>query len=246
VTLEGGLAREDTLALDAADQSHPTPLSTTEGASALEVAAKEDPAPEGGVEGDPGPEGDGLGSSSAASMDVHFGSPLVQSEELVVTNLSIALVDPVTLEDSDSYDRNPLPADGAEASPSCALNIVPVDAPSTSNALMLPALGLPLFLSNLQVSRLLLLTVHVNKLVLLLIFEIAECLRFCACPTEILWRSCPQPSFVFDAVEPSTASEADRRYECLQPWLVNLQFPFCFLLLFLSRTLCSSLLLYQL
>jgi hypothetical protein len=94
---------------------------------------------------------------------------------------------------------------------------------------MLPALGLPLFLSNLQVSRLLLLTVHVSKLVLLPIFEIAGCLRLCVCPTEILWRSCPRPSFIFDAVEPSTASKTDRRSEGLLPWLVNLLFPFFFL-----------------
>jgi hypothetical protein len=40
---------------------------------------------------------------------------------------------------------------------------------------MLSALGLPLFLSNLQVNQLLLLTVHVSKLALLLIFVIAEC-----------------------------------------------------------------------
>jgi hypothetical protein len=38
-TLEGGLAREDTLALDPADQSHPAPLGMADGASALEVAA---------------------------------------------------------------------------------------------------------------------------------------------------------------------------------------------------------------
>jgi hypothetical protein len=44
-TLKGGLAREDTLALDAADQSHPAPLGMTEGASASEVAAKDNPAP---------------------------------------------------------------------------------------------------------------------------------------------------------------------------------------------------------
>jgi hypothetical protein len=99
-------------------------------------------------------------------MDVHVGSPLVQSEELVVTNLSTALVGPVTLEASDPDDRNPLPADGAEVSPSHAFNIVPVDVPSTSSAPMLPALGLPLFLSNLQVSRPLLLIVHVGKRVL--------------------------------------------------------------------------------
>ena len=85
------------LALNAADQSHPASLGTTEGASALEVAAKEDPAPEGGAEDDPTPKDAGPGSPSGASMDVHVGSPLVQSEEPVVTNSSVALVDPVTL-----------------------------------------------------------------------------------------------------------------------------------------------------
>jgi hypothetical protein len=162
-------------------------------------------------------------------MDVHAASPLVQSEELMVTNLSAALVGPVILEASDSDVRRSLPTDGAEVSLSRAFNIVHVDVPSTRSAPMPPSLGLPLFLSNLQVNQLLLLTVHVSKLALLLIFfAIAECLRFCICPTEILWRSCPQPNFVLDVVEPSTASKADRGSEGLHPWLVSLQFPFSF------------------
>jgi hypothetical protein len=200
-TLEGGLAHEDTLALNTAGQSHPAPLGTTKGASALEGAAKDDPAPEGGAEDNPALEGGaedvltpndaGPGSSSAASLDVYVGSPLVQSKELVVTNLFATLVGPVTLEASGLDGKNLLPVDGAEVSPCHAFNIVHVDAPSTSSASMLLALGLLLFLSNLQVSRPLLLIVHVGKQVLLLIFEIAECLRFCICPTEILWRPCP-------------------------------------------------------
>ena len=106
-----------------------------------------------------------------------------------MTNLSAALIGPVTLEACDPDARNLLPADEAEVSPSRSLNIVPNDAHSTSSASMLPALGLPLFLSNLQVSRPLLLIVLVGKRVLLLIFEIEESLRFCIYPTEILW--CP-------------------------------------------------------
>jgi hypothetical protein len=126
------------LALDVAGQSHPAPLGTTKGASAFEGAAKDDPALEGGAEGDLAPKGGaednlapndfGPGSSSATSMDVHVGSPLVQYEEPVVTNLSTALVDPVTLEASDPDDGNSPPADGAEVSVSDALNIVPVNA----------------------------------------------------------------------------------------------------------------------
>jgi hypothetical protein len=88
----------------------------------------------------------------------------------MVTHLSAALVSPITLEASDPDVRSLLPADGAEVSPSHAFNIVPIDAPSTSSIPVLPALGLPLFLSNLQVNQLLLLTVPVSKLALLLIF----------------------------------------------------------------------------
>jgi hypothetical protein len=169
-TLEGGLARVDTLALNAADPSHPAPLGTSEGASALKVASIESPAPEGGAGGDPAPEGVGAGSSSAASMDVQAGSPPVQFEELVVTHLSAALAGPVTLEASD-LDARSLPlADEAEVSPSHAFDIVPADIPSTSSAPILSALGLPLFLSNLQVSQLSLLTVHASTLAFLLIF----------------------------------------------------------------------------
>jgi hypothetical protein len=234
------------LALNAADQSHPASLGTTEGASALEVAAKEDPAPEGGAEDDPAPEGVKPGSSSVVSMYVHVGSPLVQSKELVVTHLSAALVGSVTLEANDPNTRILLPADGAEISASSTFNIIPVDAPSTSSAPMLPTLGLPLFLSNLQVNQLLLLTVHVSKLAFLLIFVIAKCFRFSIFPTEILWCPCPRPSFVPDAVEPSAASKADRRSEGLKPRLVSLQGTiFCYLLPSLSQILYSFLLLYQ-
>jgi hypothetical protein len=88
-------------------------------------------------------------SSSAASMDVHIGSPPVQSKEPVVTKFPTALVGPDTLEASDPDAGNPPPTVGAEVSPSDALNIVPVNAPSTNSASMLLALGLPLFLSNL-------------------------------------------------------------------------------------------------
>jgi hypothetical protein len=94
-TLEGSLPCKNT------DPSHPTPMEVAEGPSALEVAAAEDPAPEGGAgshpapEGgagsDPAPEGVGAFSLSTASMDVHVGSPPVRSEEAAVTHVSMAL-----------------------------------------------------------------------------------------------------------------------------------------------------------
>jgi hypothetical protein len=46
-------------------------------------------------------------------------------------------------------------AGGAEITPDNALQIVPADLPPSSHDTSFPALGLPLFLSNLQVSQLL-------------------------------------------------------------------------------------------
>jgi hypothetical protein len=137
---------------------------------APEGGTEDDLAPKGGAEDDPAPKGADPGSSPAASMDVHVGLLPVQSEEPMVTNLSAALVGPVTLEASDPDARNLPPAVGAEVFPSGALNIFPVNAPSTDSASMLPALGLPLFLSNLQVNRPLLLIIYVDQRVLLLTF----------------------------------------------------------------------------
>jgi hypothetical protein len=136
--LEGGLPWEDV------DPSHMAPVDMAEGSLALEVAVMEDPAP----------EGVGAGSPFAASMDVHIGSPPVQSEEAAVTHLSTALAGLVTLEASEPDARSLPPADGAEVPLSHAFDIIPADLPSSSNVSTLPTLGLPLFLSNLQVSQL--------------------------------------------------------------------------------------------
>jgi hypothetical protein len=153
-TLEGGLPCEN------ANLSHPAPMDMAEESSALEVAAAEGPAP----------EGVGAGSLSAASMDVHVGSPPVWSEEVEVTHLSTALACLVTLEASEPDARSLPTADGVEIPPSHAFDIIPADLPSSSNAPTLPALGLPLFLSYLQVSQPLLFTVLTGKLSFLLIF----------------------------------------------------------------------------
>jgi hypothetical protein len=140
LTLEGGLAHEDV------DPSHPAPMDMAGGSLALEVAATEDSAPEGGVGGDLAPEGVGAGSPSAVSMDVHVGSPPDQAEGATVTHLSVALAGLVTLEVSDLNARSLPPTDEAEVPPSRAFDIVVVDIPSSSNVSTLPALGLPLFL----------------------------------------------------------------------------------------------------
>jgi hypothetical protein len=129
-------------------------MEVAEGPSALEVAAAEDPAFEGGAGSDLAPEGVGACSLSAASMDVHVGSPLVRSEGAAVTHISTALASQVTLEASEPGTRSLPPTDGAEVPPNHALNIIPADLPSSSGVPTLPALRLPLFLSKLQVSQL--------------------------------------------------------------------------------------------
>jgi hypothetical protein len=77
----------------------------------------------GAAKDDPALKGAELASSLASSMDVHAGSPLVQSEEQVVTSPPTTLVGPVTLEVSDPDAGNPLPAIGAEVSLSVALGM---------------------------------------------------------------------------------------------------------------------------
>jgi hypothetical protein len=194
-TLEGGLPRED------ADLSHPTPMDVVEGSPSLEVAAAEDPTP----------EGVGAGSPSAASMDVHVGSPPVQSEEAVVTRLSIALAGLVTLEASEPDARCLSPADGTEVPLSHAFDIIPADLPSSSNASTLLALGLPLFLSNLQVNQLSLFYCSCwQTSFFAYLFIIIGCSLWFICPTEILRCSCPRSSFVSNVVETSTASKTNR------------------------------------
>jgi hypothetical protein len=147
-TLEGSLLCKSV------DPSHPAHMDVAEGPSALEVGAAEGPALEGGAGSDPAPEGVRARSFSAASMDVHVGSPPVRSEEAAVTRVSKALAGQVALEAYELDARSLPPADGAEVTPSHGLEIIPADLPSSSHASTLPALGLPLFLSNLQVSQL--------------------------------------------------------------------------------------------
>jgi hypothetical protein len=120
---------------------------------APEGGAGSNPTPKGGAGSNPAPEGVGACSLSAASMDVHVGSPLIWFEEAVVTHASMALAGQVALEASEPDIRSLPPAGGAEVTPSRALEIVPTDLPSSSHAPALPVLGLPLFLSNLQVSQ---------------------------------------------------------------------------------------------
>jgi hypothetical protein len=165
-TLEGSLPYRD------ADLSRLTPMEVEEGPSALEVATAKDLAPEGGAGSYPAPEGVAgrdlalVGSAncnpvpegvqvcslSNASMDVHIGSSSPQSDGATAARASAALTGQVVLEVGELDMRSLLSASRVEVTPDNALQIVPADLPSPSYATAPPALGLPLFLSNLQVS----------------------------------------------------------------------------------------------
>jgi hypothetical protein len=148
-------------------------MEVAEEPSALEVAIAEDLAPEGGansypaLEGvagsdpalvgsasyNPAPEGVQVGSLSHASMDIHVGSSPPRSDGATAVRASIVSTGQVALEVGELDVRSQLSAGGAEVPPDSALQIIPADLPSSSHDLAPPALGLPLFLSNLQVSR---------------------------------------------------------------------------------------------
>jgi hypothetical protein len=168
-TLEGSLQCQDVC------PSRTTPIEVTEEPSALGVATAETPAPEGGAgcypvpEGvagsdsalmgsascDPAPEGFQVGSPSHTSMDVHVGSSPPPSDGATAMHASTALNKQVALEVGELDARILLFAGGAELTPDNVFQIVPADLPPSSHDIAPPDLGLPSFLSNLQVSQLL-------------------------------------------------------------------------------------------
>ena len=86
-------------------------------------------------------------------MDVHIGSSPLWSDGATAAHASTSLAGQVALEVGELDARSLLSAGGAEVTPDNALHIVPADLPSSSHAPAPPALGLPLFPSNFQVSR---------------------------------------------------------------------------------------------
>ena len=72
-TLEGSLARGNIPTLDVAGQGYLALVGMIEGASAFEGATEDNPSPEGAAKDNLAPKGAELGSSLAASMDVHVG-----------------------------------------------------------------------------------------------------------------------------------------------------------------------------
>jgi hypothetical protein len=161
-TLERGLKSRE------ADLDCSVSMEVVEGPSALEVAATEssvlkdgasvclapegvagdDPARMGSASYDPAPEGVRVGSPSHTSMDVHVGSSPPHFGCMVAAR---ALGQEVALEVGAPDDRVLISADDTELVPSDALRIASVGNPSSSHQLNSHDLGVPSFLSNLQV-----------------------------------------------------------------------------------------------
>jgi hypothetical protein len=132
---------------------------------ALVGSASYNPAPEGVAGSDtalvgsascnPAPEGVQVSSPSHTSMDVHVGSSPPRSDGATTMHASTTLNKQVALEVGELDARSLVHASGAELTPDNFLQIVPADIPPSSHDIAPPDLGLPSFLSNLQVSQLL-------------------------------------------------------------------------------------------
>jgi hypothetical protein len=128
----------------------PSPRGWAGSYPAPEGVAGSDPALVGSASCNPAPEG-----VQDTYMDVHVGSSPPRSDGATTVHASTALNEQVALEVGKLDARSLLSAGGAEITPDNALQIVPADLPSSSHDIAPPTLGLPSFLSNLQVSQLL-------------------------------------------------------------------------------------------
>jgi hypothetical protein len=81
-------------------------------------------------------------------MDVHIGSSPPHSDGVIVMHTSLASSEGVALKVGAPDDRILIFAGGAESTPADALQIVPVDLPSSNYNTTSHDLGLPSFFSN--------------------------------------------------------------------------------------------------
>jgi hypothetical protein len=116
---------------------------------APEGVAGDDPAPMGSASYNPAPEGVRASSPSHTSMDVHVGSSPPHSSGVIAVHASN---EGVALEVDAPDARVLMPASGVESIPGDALQIVPVDIPSSSHHLASHDLGFPSFFASLQVT----------------------------------------------------------------------------------------------
>jgi hypothetical protein len=130
----------------------PTRVGSASCNSALEGVAGSDPALMGSASCNPAPEGVRASSPSHTSMDVHVESSPPRSDGMIAMHTSLASSEGVALEVGTPDARILISASGAESTPDYALQIVPVDLPSSSYNTTSHDLGLPSFFSNLQVN----------------------------------------------------------------------------------------------
>jgi hypothetical protein len=119
---------------------------------APEGVAGSDPALVGSASCNPAPEGVRVSSPSHTSMDVHVGSSPPWSDGVIAMHASLTSSEGVALEVGEPDARILISASGAESTPDDALQIVPVDLPSSSYNVASHDMGLPSFFSNLQVT----------------------------------------------------------------------------------------------
>jgi hypothetical protein len=119
---------------------------------APEGVAGSDPAPMGSASCHPAPEGVRASSPSHTSMDVHVGSSPPRSDGVIAMRTSLTSSEGVTLEVGEPDARILISASGAKSTPDDALQIVPIDLPSSSYNTTSHDLGLPSIFSNLQVT----------------------------------------------------------------------------------------------
>jgi hypothetical protein len=122
-----------------------------------------------------------VSSPSQTSMDVHVGSSPPRSDGAMAMHASSASSEQVALEVGEPDVISLVSAGGAEITPDNVLQIIPVDLPSSIYDVAPPDLGLPSFLSNLQVSQLLHFIVPLGKLSFLYSFVFDRRLRLTEC-----------------------------------------------------------------
>jgi hypothetical protein len=119
---------------------------------APEGVAGSDPASMGSASYNPAPEGVRASSPSHNSMDVHVGSSPPRSDGVIAMHTSLASSEGVALEVGEPDTRILISASEAESTIDDALQIVPVDLPSSSYNTTSHDLGFPSFFSSLQVT----------------------------------------------------------------------------------------------
>jgi hypothetical protein len=119
---------------------------------APEGVAGSDLAPMGSASCNLAPEGVRAISPSHTSMDVHIGSSPPRSDGVIAMHTSLASSEGIALEVGAPNARILISASGAESTPDDALQIVPVDLPSSSYNTTSHDLGSPSLFSYLQVN----------------------------------------------------------------------------------------------